>query len=163
MTQPERICELCGTSATVHVSNVVGGVATMRHFCEDCVDIASFDAHDPPRHWAAAAVLGSMGLVVLLLSLFADWLRFGSAEGFGWYQQAGVVIGGVVLLLGAVARAPTLLIIGMFAFLLSILADWFAFGSAEGFGWQQLLGTAAGAILIIAALLVGRSKASPGR
>ena len=161
MTESKRVCEVCGRSATVHVSNVVGGVSTMRHFCEDCVDVACIDAPNPPRQWAAAAVLGSIGLVVLLLSVFADWLRLGSAAGFGWYQQTGVVVGAVVLLLGAVARVPTLLILGMFACVLSILADWFAFGSAEGFGWQQILGTALGALLIIAALIVSRSKASP--
>ena len=159
MTDPAPVCEECGASANIHRSNIIAGVPTMHHFCPDCADLPHTDESDGPRRWGMAAVLGSVGMVVLSLSVFADWLRFGGATGFGWRQEGGAVIGALLLLLGAVARVPALLIIGLITCLLSILADWCAFGSNEGFGWQQMLGTMLGACLMIAALVASRSKA----
>ncbi len=43
--------------------------------------------------------LVTLGLVIIVLSTFADALGFGQQPGFGWKQALGVVIG-VALMLG---------------------------------------------------------------
>lgn len=159
VTHERRKCERCGAPANIHTSNVVGGAPVMRHFCHDCYEAAGVDDPRLPRHWGEAAVVGAVGLVVLTLSLFADWFKFGDVAGFGWQQAAGVLLGALLVFLGALARAATLLMIGVMTGLLSLLADWLAFGSAEGFGWQQMLGTGLGVVLLVLALVVSRIRA----
>jgi hypothetical protein len=50
---------------------------------------------------------------------------------------------------GGLNAAAVLLSVGAFVLFMSALADWFAFGSAEGFGWKQLLGLGLGGILFL--------------
>ncbi len=152
------ICEYCGAPADVHTSDVVAGKPVMRHCCADCIDIAATHHHVGPGRRAEATVLAAVGIVVLLLSASADWLKFGDSEGFGWYQQLGSVVGGLVVFLGAVARAPIFVVIGLLTCLLSLLADWFAFGSNPGFGWQQILGTVIGAGLLLGAVVTASQR-----
>jgi hypothetical protein len=159
VARPQPKCERCGAPANIHTSNVVGGVPQMRHFCQVCFDFAHIDDPRIPRHWGEAAVIAAAGAVLLTLSLFADWFKFGDMAGFGWHQAAGVMLGGLLVLLGAVARAPTLLFIGIVTGALSLLADWLAFGSSEGFGWQQMLGTGLGIMLLAGAFVVSRTRA----
>ena len=45
-------------------------------------------------------VVTIVGVVVLLLSLFADPLGIGEGEVFGWLQITGTIIGALVTLLG---------------------------------------------------------------
>ncbi len=120
----------------------------MRHFCAGCVD--AIEGHHVSRRsrWGDAAVLMVVGSVVLAMSLLADALQFGNSKGFGWIQLQGVLIGLGLVLLGAIARARTLLMIGMIAMLLSLLADWLQLGDAEGFGIHQLSGSAFGVAVI---------------
>ena len=47
-----------------------------------------------------APTLPVLGLLVGMVTLLADWLELGSAEGFGWQQGLGVAVGVVLLLLG---------------------------------------------------------------
>lgn len=96
-----------------------------------------------------AVAMFCIGPYVLLISLFADVLGFGSAQGFGWQQWMGVLIAGAIGLAGAIVRAPTLWTIGMFVGGVTVLADWLGLGSAPGFGWQQVLGSALGVALIL--------------
>jgi uncharacterized membrane protein len=52
-------------------------------------------------------VLGLGGLVVLLVSAFANQLGIGEDETFGWLQITAVVVGAAVLVLGvALAWVP---------------------------------------------------------
>jgi hypothetical protein len=45
-----------------------------------------------------------IGVVVTLVSLFADPLRLGRYPGFGWLQEVGVIIGLVAILAGFYLR-----------------------------------------------------------
>jgi hypothetical protein len=91
----------------------------------------------------------SLGCVVLLISLFADQLRFGHSEGFGPKQEIGLGIAVVCVFTAALLRVPTLMVIGILAGGLTILADILRFGQEEGFGWQQMLGVAVGGTLVL--------------
>jgi len=94
--------------------------------------------------------------MILLLSVGADHLQIGKEIGFGSYQQLGVAIGIVLLILGAVAQAGTIIAIGAAAVALSILADWIGFGNSPGFGAQQWTGTIFGLALLAAAFRMSR-------
>lgn len=153
---PAPRCQSCGAPAVVHVTAVADSAPTVRHFCHACADQAHLERAQRRRYRGAIAAAGAIGVVVLSLSLSADWLRFGRSEGFGGYQQIGVILGLLLFSLGAAARAPTLVIVGAFTGVLSLLADWFDFGRAEGFGWQQILGSLVGAAIIVSAIVVAR-------
>ncbi len=105
-----------------------------------------------------AAVVIAVGIYVLSISALADFLEFGSSAGFGLVQRAGLIVAGIILLLGAIAKAPTLLTIGFITAVLDVLADWLAFGSSEGFGWQQRTGTALGLAMILGGVAVFRYR-----
>ncbi len=49
-------------------------------------------------------VVIGVGLLLLLIALFADPLGLGKSAGFGWKQGLGVVIGVVVILAGFYLR-----------------------------------------------------------
>jgi hypothetical protein len=50
----------------------------------------------------AGIVLLVVGIVILLLSLVADPIGFGTSPGFGSYQIVGAVVGAVVTVVGLV-------------------------------------------------------------
>lgn len=151
------MCEKCGAVANIHTSDFVGGTATVRHFCQDC-----FGDEKPPSAYShrrgEAAIVAAVGLIVLLMSVAADYLRFGKEVGFGSHQQLGVIIGIILLILGAVARAGSIITIGASAVALSVVADWVGFGSSPGFGAQQLLGTVLGVGMLLSAFKLSRMR-----
>ena len=51
----------------------------------------------------AGGLIG-IGVLLLLISVFADPLGLGRHPGFGWIQGLGVVIGAVVILAGLYLR-----------------------------------------------------------
>jgi hypothetical protein len=105
-----------------------------------------------------AAVLFSTGAFVLLVSLLADWLAFGSSSGFGYKQFLGLGVAGILVLLGALMRIPTMFVIGLIVGVLALLADWLGFGNATGFGWQQITGVALGCCLLACGAISARAR-----
>ncbi len=103
-------------------------------------------------------MLAAVGLMMLVISLLADVLAFGGSEGFGRRQLLGVALAGVMVLIGAAMWVPTLLAVGLIGVVMTILADWLAFGSAEGFGWQQDLGCLVGVCLAFGGLDLARRR-----
>ncbi len=153
-------CDLCGQPANVHISDILAGEQVTRRFCPDCADlIPDKDSAQPVRRSAQAAVLLVVGGLILFISLLADVLQFGGSQGFGIQQQVGVLLGAIMLLLGAVTRTPTLLVIGVISAGLAFLADWLAFGSSGGFGWQQAGGSVTGAALMAFGMYLVRPAA----
>ena len=138
-------CERCGAPLPDRDPDPAPPEAGPRLVCPAC------EGEGPGRGAGGsaqrAAVLISVGLFVLAISVLADLLAFGSAAGFGWQQIAGLGLALVLVLTGAMMRIPAIAIIGLIVGVLALLADWLAFGSAEGFGWQQILGVALGAAL----------------
>ncbi len=47
-------------------------------------------------------LLVAVGIVVLVLSVAADWIGLGDSDGFGWKQTVGVIVGAVAIAAGAV-------------------------------------------------------------
>jgi hypothetical protein len=155
--EPKHTCENCEEAAFVHIKSEVAGQVVVRHLCRRCADVE--DNVVPPRERGldAAIVVTTTGLLVLVTSVLADPLGFGSSEGFGWQQWTGVAVAAILTLIGAIMRVSTLLVVGLIIGGVTILADWLGLGSAEGFGWQQILGSALGVLLIAIGLLVARS------
>lgn len=162
MNGPRVVCEKCGAPAVVHIGHDPEYGNVIRHFCLGCADAIHAAAVRPRRTLDHAAVAICAGLIVMLLSIFADVLRFGQASGFGWKQDVGMVLGAFTVFLGMLFRIPTVLVVGLQAIALSVLADWLDFGHGEGFGGQQMLGTALGVLItvfgIALALRRGRRK-----
>ena len=159
MGKKEAICEKCQAPANVHIRDERAGVTTMRHLCLTCVaEEQDTRALRQDRVLNHCAVVISIGLFVLGISLLADVLDFGSHKGFGWKQLTGMGVAGTLVLAGAVVRVPTVLVIGLITGALALLADWSAFGSSPGFGWQQTSGSLAGAALIAIGLIGAHRK-----
>lgn len=149
-------CDRCGEPATVHIRDGDAGREEVRNLCLACADEEDRAVRFRKRRLDASMVCVVIGLLVLLTSLLADPLAFGSSEGFGWQQWTGVGIALVLTTIGAIIQAPTLLVIGLTMGLVTLMADWVGFGNSSGFGWQQELGVATGLVLVVAGL-AGRS------
>lgn len=158
MDPPKPVCEHCGQPAVVHVTSEGPGGTGVRHLCLNCADIEDTVAHREELGLNRAAVLLAAGLMILTISLLADVLRFGQAEGFGYKQLIGLVLAVGGVLMGAVIRVPTLSAVGIVIGGLAIAADYAGFGSHPGFGWQQVAGAALGLILVAAGLLKARRR-----
>lgn len=163
MSESMPVCEKCGGPAIVHIRSEAGEYPDMHHFCMGCAALEESAAPVRSRRRNEGAVLIAVGLFTFLLSVFADQLKFGRSEGFGWKQFVGAWIGMILVGVGAIMRIATVLVIGLIFTLLTVLADWLGFGSKAGFGWQQMCGTALGAGLAAAGLvLAGRRRTARG-
>ena len=158
MSYVSPICETCGVPAVVHINSGAYAGPRMRHLCFGCADREDMSAASRKRRFNPGSVLAAVGLMMLVISLLADVLAFGRSEGFGWRQLLGVALAGVMILIGAAMWVPTLLAVGLIGVVMTILADWLAFGNAEGFGWQQILGCLVGVGLAFAGLDLARRR-----
>ena len=152
------ICETCGLPAVVHINSGAYAGPRMRHLCFGCADSEDMSPASRTRRLNPGAVLAAVGLMMLVISLLADVFAFGSSDGFGWRQLVGVALAGVMILIGAAVWVPTLLAVGLISMVMAIIADWLAFGSAEGFGWQQTLGCLVGLGLAFGGLDLARRQ-----
>lgn len=152
------ICQECGADADVHVSNIVGAEKVVYHLCQLCADEFQVDHPTGRRRSGFAAMVITFGAMTTLISLFADPLAMGDGETFGWQQKTGLIVAGILVLLGAVMRAQTLLMLGVFLGVLDLLADWLHLGSQPGFGIQQLTGTLVGMGIILVGVFVARAR-----
>lgn len=162
MSRRKRQCERCGAPALVHISNDSGQGDAFRHLCLDCADAEDAGVLQVEAGLNLAAVLMVVGLMVLVMSAAADYLRFGYAEGFGIWQRLGMLLGAGGVLMGALTRTSTILVIGLITGVVTLLADWLGFGNTEGFGIQQLSGCMLGAVLIVTGALIGRAQGQAG-
>lgn len=147
MTQVSPPCERCGAPSLVHVSREHSSGVKIRHFCLECAALRDEPAAPTPG-LNRAAVLMVTGAFIVSLSLFADYLKFGDREAFGPKQIVGVSLAAVLFGAGVIVRIPTVLMVGLMLGGLTVLADWLAFGSIPGFGWQQITGTCLGLLLV---------------
>ena len=156
--EPRPVCESCQRPAIVQIRNAFAGNVLIRYLCLDCADAEDDASPGQKRRLNLAAITITLGLYVLGVSVFADALGFGSAEGFGRQQWAGVAITGVLVLVAAIMQIPTLLVAGLLLGGTTLLADWLGLGDIPGFGSLQMLGTALGVGLTVIGLGVGRQK-----
>ena len=156
--EPKPVCESCQRPAIVQIRNAFAGEVLIRYLCLDCADAEDDDAPAQKRRLNVAAITITMGLYVLGVSMFADVLGFGSADGFGRQQWTGIAITGVLVLVAAIIQIPMLLVAGLLLGGTTLLADWLGLGDVPGFGSLQMLGAALGVGLTILGLGVGRQK-----
>ena len=156
MTDTKHICERCKAPALVHITTDDGNGMTVHHFCLKCADEEPLVPRLIDNRVNYAAILIVTGLLVLLISVGADVLAFGSGAGFGWQQWCGIVLGCLLLITGAISRVSTLLVIGLITIIITLLADWLGFGDTSGFGIHQISGTLMGVVMIVAGLMIGR-------
>lgn len=158
MSDREIICLKCRAPANVHIRDVDNSAVLVRHLCMNCADEADALLAGRDSVLDHCAISISVGLFVLVLSVFADGLGFGNTAVFGWKQILGIGVAGVLILAGAVMRVPTMLIVGLIFGVLALLADWLGFGNSEGFGRHQITGTFAGFVFIVAGLIGSYKK-----
>lgn len=171
LPRPPHVCETCGRAACVHVlEGYDQGRRVVRRFCLDCVDRAApwRGATSPVGLRPGLPALGALcGAALLGLGLFGDLLVPERHSGFGLYQQTGVVLAAVVVLVGVLLRAGPLAVAGLFLLGGAIGADWFGLVSGPGVGWKQQLMIASGLVLIAGGLVVRqfhrRQRAARGR
>lgn len=141
-------CERCGRPALVHITSEVEQDGGVRHLCLACADQVDAAIHARDRNLNHRAILISVGLFTLGLSLVADRIGLGRVSGFGWKQDAALALGLLLLGVGALIRATTLVIIGGMVTTVTLLAGWMGLGSGGGFGFKQMTGTALGLVMI---------------
>ena len=158
MSRPKPPCERCGSPALVHITNEAPSGATVRHLCLRCADVeeTAFDGQEQYLNYGA--ILISVGMIALLLSVFADELNFGSSQGFGAKQELALAMAMICVFTAALIRVPTLMVIGVLGGGLTVLADVLHFGHDPGFGWHQQLGTLIGALLVVCGWLESRRQ-----
>jgi len=135
----------------------------MRHLCLDCAEQLDAAINSGDRSLNHRAILVSVGMFTLVLSLAADYIGIGRMAGFGWKQDVALGLGIVLLGAGALIRAGTLLAIGGLVTVITLVAGWVGLGSGGGFGFKQITGTALGLLMIlggIARVQSGRLKTS---
>lgn len=128
-----------------------------------CADRRSQAARQSASHFRLrmtrsefGTVLIGVGLFVFAVSALADILQFGTSEGFGWQQDIGLALAVMLTLTGSLFGVLMLVVIGIFIGSVTLLADFLAFGSNPGFGIQQMIGSAIGAVILAVGVIAVR-------
>ncbi len=150
-------CERCGAPALVNIHLEQSAGPTYRHLCLACAEIEELAGAHRHRRLNYSTILVCLGTLVLIASLFADWIDVGDAD-FAMKQEVGILAAGVLVVMAALLRIPVLLVIGLFVGAVALLAGVLARGHQEGFGWFQTLGAMLGLILIAAAVLESKRQ-----
>jgi hypothetical protein len=153
-------CARCAADARVSVlTGYPGGRPQRVWFCLRCADGAydEFVGVANPsrrRRLGVGSLLLAAGVLLMVVSLLADTLGINGSPGFGWFQQSAVILGGVLLLLGAVSRADIVAVIGTLLLLAGLLADVAGRMGSPGFGWRQALALVVGFALFVSGWLI---------
>jgi hypothetical protein len=156
MDTSKPLCERCGAPAIVHITSENSAGSGVRHLCLNCADSEDAAVRRTNRGLDHAAILIVTGLMALIISGFADVLKWGNGGAFGYKQIIAVFLAGGGLLIGAAARIPTLYLLGLVTGGLTLIADYARFGNSPGYGVEQCAGVIAGAILLGAGIFVAR-------
>jgi hypothetical protein len=170
-------CELCGQPARVSVLQAYrDGQPLKRSFCLACADGGSrrmalsireegpgLERDAARSRLGPALILVAAGLVVAVVSLVSDFAGVGTHAGFGWKQIAILIIGALMVMIGALLRIDVIGLLGTAAALLALGADLLGVSGSAGFGWKQTVGLAAGFMLIGLGAIIRRlrRKADP--
>jgi hypothetical protein len=105
------------------------------------------------------------GIVLMFVSLLADRIGIGGTSGFGYKQSIGSVIGGFVTAAGFYLASGNrkltgilLLVGGVVLLVVSLLADRIGLGVTTGFGYDQIIGAAAGVIAAVVGFVLFSRK-----
>jgi hypothetical protein len=158
-------CERCSAPARVFVlEGYVDGQPVRHHFCLECADSAYRHYLDRgagvirPR-LSFGSLLIIVGLLLTAVGASVDELGLHGSGGFGWKQQGGLLIGMVVLVLGALLRVDILAIVGAILVGAAALADVFGPVGSPGVGWKQGALILAGLLVLAAGIFMRRRRA----
>lgn len=134
-------CETCGEPARVRIlEGYSNGQPIVHRFCLGCVGYAAPLSSRPragkPR-LRMPVLVGLAGVVLGTVGVFGDAFILESNTGFGTYQQGGVVLGALLVFIGAVLRADVVALGGAFVFVGALTADWFGMARRPGIGSKQ--------------------------
>ena len=146
MHRGQFVCEMCGAEIPAGDGARDPGGSRL---CPRCVGLHHPASHGRRGGLNRPAILIATGLITLVISLLADTVAFGRAKGFGWRQLLAAGIAGVFFLCGGILRIPTLVVVGLLAGGLSLLADLLKFGASPGFGVHQVAGCGLGLLLVV--------------
>lgn len=146
-------CQVCGRPARVRIlEDYVAGSPVYRQYCLTCADaheigrtVDDMDANRPRTTTGTLIVIA--GLTFGMFGVFGH--RFGIAwtAGLGPRQQAGIVAGVLLIMLGALLRVDAVAVVGMVVFGLAACADLIGLGGFGGSNVGQQLFIAVGLML----------------
>ena len=158
-------CDRCGRPRRVGIlAGYVDGRPAYRSFCLACAEAADEERfRETPAQFRPQPTLASLliaaGLLLTLFGAAIDQFGVQTSVGFGAKQQAGLLIGVLIITLGALLRVDVLLTAGSILFVVAALADFVGELGTPGLGWQQgsaiLVGLAS---FLIGLLLWGRKS-----
>jgi hypothetical protein len=159
------LCEQCG--APQRVAILVGyadGGPVRRSLCLECADAAdagrvSGSVGPTRRRPTMGSLLIATGLLVTLFGIVVDLFGVQTNAGFGLKQQAGLLVGALVVTLGAVLRIDILAVSGAILLGLAGLADLCEEVGTPGLGWQQGGAILTGLGFFLAGLLLWHRRA----
>ncbi|MEW6251791.1 MAG: hypothetical protein AB1716_14190 [Planctomycetota bacterium] len=145
-------CDVCGALARLQVlEGYRNGQPAVRRVCLTCAEATVFTParRRPSGHLRIGQIAVLLGLVLIALGLFGDWLVPARHGGFGWKQQSGLMLGSAVLFFGLLLGAELVALAGGLLLGGAVCADWFGLAQGPGIGWRQQTLAAAGALLIL--------------
>lgn len=112
------------------------------------------------RRMSVGSLMVVLGLCLCFVCLVADQIGIGGSPGHGSFQIAGLVIGGLILVVALIFRIDMLGVFGVVVLALSEFADVLRLWGNEGFGWKQQLALWAGVGLMLTGLVIRMSGLS---
>ena len=146
------MCEHCGGPARVYVlEGYADGRPKFRCVCLGCLEtLGPVLASGPRRRPLRLRVLVLMvGVVLLAIGAFGDYLIPNTPVGFGWHKQIGVALAGALLLVGLLLGAEVIALGGGLFLAGCVFAGEFGLTKGAGVGWKQGFMIAAGGWLLL--------------
>ena len=162
MKNNNDVCEICGEPTRVRIlEGYIDGKPMLRHFCFRCADEAHVKmqvmaGEHSGRRMSIGGLLIFAGLFVGAIGVLGDYLGIEGHSGLGWYQQTGIALGALLIVVGSLFRVDTMAEAGVLVFGLSLLADVFGLRGAAGIGWKQQLATLAGVAMALTGIWLRR-------
>ncbi len=162
-------CERCGAPVRVHIlEGYVEGKPVRRHLCSDCADTAyALYLKHGAGHVRPRLSLGSLlitgGLLLVVLGISVDQFGIQGSAGFGWKQQAGLLAGLFVVIVGSLLRIDVVAIAGAILVAIAALADVSGLIGAPGVGWRQQAVILAGLVFIWGGIFLRKRQVAAPR
>jgi hypothetical protein len=161
-TAATRCCAVCDRPARIHVlQGYHDGERLVRHLCLHCAQsqqqwqapktVESSESRARPR---ISTLLTSVGVAIGLVALLGDWVSPDVRAGFGLYQQSGIAIASILILMGMVVRSDVIVLGGMASFVGVMLLDHLGGTPTPGLGWKQQTLLMAAVVLVGVALTI---------
>jgi hypothetical protein len=165
LTQHEATCQTCGQAAKVWIlQGYKDGKSVIGPFCFACADhaerglVGAVENHDGRPRMSLASLLILAGFLVGIVGIAGDYLGIRGFNCFGWYPQACVSVGGLILVLGAIFRVDALALMGGLVLGLLIFSELFGLNGSGGMGWKQQLAVVMGGGMLLIGVWLRRMK-----